>query len=114
MSKPTPPAPPTGPADTNDPNVRVSSTSPDKVAAAESGAPTASASVEVPPAPVLTDPHAPKRGDRVEKYEVIAPNKQRLIVERDIDFGTTTIRDADTGDEWTADGHRDEAPRNTV
>lgn len=109
MSDATTPAPPTGPADTNDPTVRVSSTRPDNAAAAAAGVPTAPAAVQLPKQP---EGRVQSRG-RTETYSVTTPSGQVLKVVRDLDTGRETITDADSGERFDA-GARDDAPRTTV
>ena len=73
----------TGPADTNDPNVRVSTVMPPKPAtAAELKTGTRPGAVEVDPIAA-----AERAGGRVDEYDLTAPDGQVVHVRKDLDSG---------------------------
>ena len=88
VKSPSTTAPGDGPADTTDPTERATSVSPDKAAAAKSGAQTVNAVLPV------EEPAAPKgkrSKDRTEKYTRRAPNGEMVTVEHNIDTGETRV-----------------------
>lgn len=74
------------PFDTVDPTERVSSVSPDKAAAAKAGAQTVNAVVLLPE---VEQPKVEKGKDRIERYQVTAPDGKLVTVEHNIDTGET-------------------------
>lgn len=78
----------TGPADTADPSVQVSSVTPRKAEEAKAGKPTADATVKVPQreAPARDDSN-----DRIETYATTGPSGEPLTVEHNLETGETTV-----------------------
>lgn len=82
----------TGPADTADDSVRVSSVTPRKADEALAGNVTAAATVELPQRPAATRDDS---NDRTETYTTTGPSGQPLTVTRNIETGETTVTPTD-------------------
>lgn len=77
------------PADTTDPDERVSSVTPDKAAAAAEGHQTVNAAVKVGE---NDGPTRDTSNDRIEKYEAVRPDGTTVTVERNIETGESKVK----------------------
>lgn len=78
----------TGPADTDDPDQRVSSVTPDKATAATAGRQTVNAVAPLPKPPAT---RRNTSNDRTEKYQATRPDGTEVTVTHNLDTGETTV-----------------------
>lgn len=89
IDKPATAEPGDAPADTTDPDERVSSVTPDKAAAAADGHLTVNAAVKVGD---RSEPKRDTKNDRTETYEATRPDGTDVKVTRNIETGETKVK----------------------